>query len=81
MFGHNLRYEKKVTLGEVSLKLRQTNCNVARNNVNVVADELPSQKAIYTCLTIDIWTRWRRRTSLTWFYALRCHPSEMAGFQ
>jgi hypothetical protein len=43
MFGHNLRYETKVTFDEMSLKLRQTNWNVARNNVNVVADELPSQ--------------------------------------
>jgi hypothetical protein len=43
MFGHNLRYETKGTFGEISLKLRQTNWNVARNNVNVVADELPSQ--------------------------------------
>jgi hypothetical protein len=42
-FGHNLRYETKGTFGEISLKLRQTNWNVARNNVNVVADELPSQ--------------------------------------
>jgi hypothetical protein len=42
-FGHNLRYETKGTFGETSLKLCQTNWNVARNNVNVVADELPSQ--------------------------------------
>jgi hypothetical protein len=42
-FGHNLRYETKGTFGEISLKLRQTNWNVARNNVNVVVDELPSQ--------------------------------------
>jgi hypothetical protein len=33
----------KVTFGEISLKLRQTNRNVARNNVNDVADELPRQ--------------------------------------
>jgi hypothetical protein len=33
----------KVTFGEISLKLHQTNRNVARNNVNDVADELPSQ--------------------------------------
>ena len=39
-FGHNLRYETKDTFGEISLKLRQTNWNVARNNVNVVDDEL-----------------------------------------
>jgi hypothetical protein len=43
MFGHNLRYETKGTFGEISLKLCQTNWNVAINNVNVVADELPSQ--------------------------------------
>ena len=42
-FRHNLRYETKGTFGEISLKLRQTNRNVARNDVNVVADELPSQ--------------------------------------
>jgi hypothetical protein len=44
-FGHNLRSEtNKGSFGEISLKLRQTNWNVvARNNVNVVADELPSQ--------------------------------------
>jgi hypothetical protein len=52
-----MRYEIKVTFGEVSLKLRQMNWNVARNNVDVVADELPTRVAIYTCLTIDIWTR------------------------
>ena len=38
-----MRYEIKVTFGEISLKLRQTNWNAARNNVNVVVDELPSQ--------------------------------------
>jgi hypothetical protein len=59
MFGHKLRYKIKVTFGEISLKLRQTNWNVARNNVNVVADKLPSQIIVYTCLTIDIWTRRR----------------------
>jgi hypothetical protein len=43
--------------GEISLKLRQTNWNVAINNVNVVADELPSQltsNSIYTYLTFGI---------------------------
>jgi hypothetical protein len=40
MFGHKQRYEIKVTFGEISLKLRQTNWNVARDNVNVVVDEL-----------------------------------------
>jgi hypothetical protein len=58
-FGHKLRYEIKVMFGEISLKLRQTNWNVARNNVNVVVDELPSQITHYTCSTIDIWTRRR----------------------
>ena len=42
-FGHNLRYETKGTFGEISLKLRQMNGNVARINVNVDVDELPSQ--------------------------------------
>ena len=37
-----MRYETKVTFGEISLKLRQMNWNVAINNVNVVVDELPS---------------------------------------
>jgi hypothetical protein len=41
-FGHNLRYETKGMFGEISLKLRQTNWNVVKNNVNVVVDELPS---------------------------------------
>ena len=54
MFGHKLRYKIKVTCGEISLKLRQTNWNVVRINVNVVVDELPSQITDYTCLTIDI---------------------------
>ena len=36
MFGHKMRYEIKVSIGEVSLKLRQTNWTVAINNVNVV---------------------------------------------
>jgi hypothetical protein len=48
-----LCYEIKVTFGEIS---RQTNWNVARNNVNVVADELLSYIIVYTCWTIDIWT-------------------------
>jgi hypothetical protein len=61
-FGHKLHYEIKVTVGEISLKLRQTNWNVARDNVNVVVDGLPSQITVYTCLTIDIWTRQHRRT-------------------
>ena len=42
-FGHKLCYEIKVTFGEISLKLCQMNWNVARNNVDVVVDELPSQ--------------------------------------
>ena len=59
MFGHKLRYEIKVTFGEISLKLHQTDWNVARDNVNVVVDELPGQIIVYTCLRIDIWTRRR----------------------
>jgi hypothetical protein len=43
-FGHNLRYETKGMFGEISLKLPQSNWNVARNNLNVV-DELPSQSS------------------------------------
>jgi hypothetical protein len=78
--GHKPCYDIKVTFGEISLKLCQTNLNVARNNVNVVAEELPSRIRVYTRLTIDIWTRRRRRTS-TWFYALRYHPLKMTGFQ
>ena len=35
--GHKLRYERKVTFGEISLKLRQTNWNVAiLNNVKIM---------------------------------------------
>jgi hypothetical protein len=79
-FGHKPCYGIQVTFGEIYLKFRQTNWNVARNNVNVVADEVPSQIIIYTCLTIDIWTWWRRLTSM-WFHALRCHPPKMAGFK
>jgi hypothetical protein len=57
---YSLRYKIKVTFGDISLKLRQTDWNVAKNNVNVVVDELSSQITIYTCLTIDIiWTRQR----------------------
>ena len=67
MFGHKLRYKLKVTLGEISLKLHQTNWNVARNNVNVVVDELSSQITVYTCLTTDIWTERRRRTSMRFY--------------
>ena len=64
----------------IFLKLRQMNGNVAKNNVSVVANGLPSQIILYTCLTTDIWIRWRRRT-LTWFYALWCHLPKMVGFQ
>jgi hypothetical protein len=67
-----LSYEIKITFGEIS-KLCETNWNVARINVIVVANELPSQ------ITVDIWTRRRRHTS-TQFYALQCHPPKMAGF-
>jgi hypothetical protein len=49
-------------------------------NINVFVDELPSQITVYTCLTIEIWTRQHQRTSM-WFYVLRCHPPKMAGFQ
>jgi hypothetical protein len=56
MFGHKLRYEIKVTFGEISLKLRRTNWNIAINIVNVVAKELPSHIGIYTCLVNDNWT-------------------------
>ena len=80
MFGHKLRYKIKVVLGQISLKLHQMNWNVARNNVNVVVDELPNQITSYTCLIIDIWTRRRRRTS-TRFCALQCHVPKMTGFQ
>jgi hypothetical protein len=54
MYGHKSRYGIKVTFGGISLKLRQTNWNVARNNVKFVVDELPSQTTFYTCLTISI---------------------------
>ena len=74
-----MRHEIKVTIGEVSLKLRQTNWIVAINNVNVVANGLRSEIAVDTCLTIDMWTRRRRHTSMR-FYALRCHPPKVAGF-
>jgi hypothetical protein len=56
MLGHKLRYEIQVTFGEISLKLRQINWNIAINNVNVVVKELPSHIQIYTCLVNDIWT-------------------------
>jgi hypothetical protein len=49
---------------ELSLKLRQTNWNVARITANVVVDELPSQIIVYSCLTIDIWTQRGRCTSM-----------------
>jgi hypothetical protein len=42
MFGLKMRYEIKVMFSEISLKLCKINYNVAINNVNVVADELPS---------------------------------------
>ena len=42
MFGYKLRYKMKVTFGENSLKLCQTNWDVAINNVNIFIDELPS---------------------------------------
>jgi hypothetical protein len=36
MYGHKSRYGIKVTFGGISLKLRQTNWNVARNNVKLL---------------------------------------------
>ena len=78
--SYSLYFKINFTFGEISLKLLQTNWDVAIIKVNVVVDELPSSIIVYTCLTIDIWTRRRQRTS-TWFYALRCHPPKMAGFQ
>ena len=89
---YSLRFKIKVTIGQKIalgnksyiwqkiIKLCQMNWNIARNNVSVVIYELPSQITIYNCLTIDIWTRRRRRTS-TRFYALWCHPPKMASFQ
>ena len=65
-FGKQLRFKIKVAFGEIYLEHRQMNWNVAIINANVVVDELPSQIIIYTCLTINIWTRQRRCTS-TWF--------------
>ena len=76
-FRHKLHYDN--TLGENFLKLCQTSWRLARNNVNVVANEPSSQATIYTCLTSDSWTR-RRRCTSTRFYALRCHLPKMAGF-
>jgi hypothetical protein len=61
-----MRYKIKVTFGEISPKLRQTNWNLAINNVKTI------------CLTIDIWTQQRQRTS-TRFYVLRCHASAQNG--
>ena len=55
-FEHKLHYKIKVTIGEISFNLRQMNWNVAINNVNVVAYELPSKITVYTCLRIDIST-------------------------
>ena len=55
LLSYSLRFKTKDTYGEISLKLRQTNWNVARNNVNVVVDELPSQSTNnYTYVIIDI---------------------------
>ena len=77
----SLRFETKVTFGEISLQLRQTDWKFTINIVNVdVVDDLPSQITVYTCLTIHIWT-WRRRCTSTRFYVFRCHPPKMAGFQ
>ena len=72
-------FKMKVTFGEISLKLCQTNWNVAKINPFVVDDGLPNQITVYTCLTIDIWTQRHWRTS-TRFYGLRCYPPKMTGF-
>jgi hypothetical protein len=80
-FGHKLRYKIKITFEKKkNFKLRETNWDVAKNNVNVVPYELPSQISVYTCLTIDIWTR-RLRSTSTRFYVLWSHPLKMAYFQ
>ena len=79
-FGHKIRYEINVTFGEISIRLHQTTWNVVKNNVNVVVDELPSQKTVYNCLKIDIWTHQCRCTS-TRFCVLQCHPPKLVGFQ
>jgi hypothetical protein len=63
-------------IGEISLKLHQMNLIVAKINWNIVANELPSQSVVYTCLTIDVWTRRRRRG----FMCFRCYPPKLAGF-
>ena len=42
-----MRYEIKIMFGEFFLKLRQTNWNVAINNLNDVVDELPSQNNLH----------------------------------
>jgi hypothetical protein len=38
-------------------KFCQTNWNVAKNNVYVVVDEVPSQVTVYTCLILEIWAQ------------------------
>jgi hypothetical protein len=38
--------------GEIFPKLCQTNWNVARIEVSVVVDELPSQITVYACLLV-----------------------------
>jgi hypothetical protein len=48
-FGLKLHYEIKIAFGKISLKVRQKNWNVVKNNINVVVDELPSQITVYTC--------------------------------
>jgi hypothetical protein len=52
--SYSLRFKIKVTFGEISLKLRQTNWNVAKINAIVVVDEIQSQITVHTCLTIYI---------------------------
>jgi hypothetical protein len=63
-FGQQLRFKIKVAFGEIYLEHRQMNWNVAIINANVVVDELPSQIIIYTCLTINIWSRRSRHAVL-----------------
>ena len=70
----------KLRLVKFLSSFAQMASNVAIHNVDVAVDELPSRIRVYTCLTIDVWTPQRRRTS-TWFYALRWRPFQMIGFQ
>ena len=55
--SYSLLFKIKVTFGEISLKLHQTNRNVGNINVSIAINELPRQIIVYTWLTIDIWTQ------------------------